>query len=39
MPAVVVGGLASVAIAALWTRWFPGLRRIDEFPEADSRSS
>jgi MFS family permease len=32
-PAVVVGGLASVAIAGLWMRWFPGLRRIDEFPQ------
>ena len=32
-PAVVVGGLASIAIAGLWMRWFPALRRIDEFPE------
>lgn len=32
-PAVVVGGVASVAIAGLWMRWFPGLRRIDRFPE------
>jgi MFS family permease len=31
-PAVVVGGLASIAIAGLWTRWFPDLRRIDRFP-------
>jgi MFS family permease len=31
-PAVVVGGLASVAIAGLWMRWFPALRRIDHFP-------
>ena len=31
-PAVVVGGLASMAIAGLWMRWFPALRRIDEFP-------
>jgi MFS family permease len=31
-PAVVVGGVASVAIAGLWMRWFPALRRIDEFP-------
>lgn len=31
-PAVVVGGVASVAIAGLWMRWFPGLRRIDRFP-------
>jgi MFS family permease len=32
-PAVVVGGIASVAIAGLWMRWFPGLRRISRFPE------
>jgi MFS family permease len=38
MPAVVVGGLASVAIAALWTRGFPALRRIDEFPEPATKS-
>ncbi len=31
-PAVVVGGVASIAIAGLWMRWFPALRRIDEFP-------
>jgi MFS family permease len=31
-PAVVVGGLASVAIAGLWMRWFPALRQIDRFP-------
>jgi MFS family permease len=36
VPAVVVGGAASVAIAGLWTRWFPGLRRIDRFPEPSS---
>ena len=34
-PAVVVGGVASVAIAGLWMRWFPGLRRIDRFPEPE----
>jgi MFS family permease len=32
-PAVVIGGLASIAIAGLWMRWFPGLRRINRFPE------
>jgi len=32
-PAVVVGGVASVAIAGLWMRWFPALRRIDEYPQ------
>lgn len=38
-PAVVVGGLASIAIAGIWIRGFPGLRRIDRFPEAKSRDS
>ncbi len=32
-PAVVVGGVASVAIAGLWMRFFPGLRRMDRLPE------
>ncbi len=35
-PAVVVGGVASVAIAGLWTRWFPALRRMDRFPEPET---
>jgi MFS family permease len=38
-PAVVVGGIASVAIAGLWMRWFPELRRIDEFPEPQTRAA
>jgi MFS family permease len=38
-PAVVVGGVASVAIAGLWMRWFPGLRRIDYFPEPAKKPS
>jgi hypothetical protein len=38
-PAVVVGGVASVAIAGLWMRWFPALRRIDYFPEPAKKSS
>jgi len=33
-PAVVVGGIASVAIAGLWMRWFPDLRAMDRFPGA-----
>jgi len=37
--AVVVGGLASVAIAGLWIRLFPGIWRIDNFPEAETKSS
>ncbi len=31
-PAVVIGGIASVAIAGLWARWFPALWRLDRFP-------
>ena len=38
-PAVVVGGIASVAIAGLWMRWFPELRRIDEFPEPETKAT
>ena len=38
-PAVVVGGIASVAIAGLWMRGFPALRRIDEFPEPATKHS
>ncbi len=34
-PAVVVGGVASVAIAGLWMRGFPALRRIDRFPDPE----
>ena len=30
-PAVVVGGLATLGVAALWARWFPTLRRLDRF--------
>jgi hypothetical protein len=33
VPAVIVGGAATLAIAFLWTRWFPELARMDRFPE------
>jgi len=36
-PAVVVGGLASIAIAGIWIRGFPSLRRIDRFPDPATR--
>jgi hypothetical protein len=26
VPAVVVGGLGTIAVTALWARWFPSLR-------------
>jgi MFS family permease len=32
VPAVVVGGGATLAVAWAWTRWFPELRRLDRFP-------
>jgi MFS family permease len=33
VPAVVVGGCATLAVTALWTRLFPMLRTMDRFPE------
>jgi MFS family permease len=38
-PAVVVGGVVSVAIAGLWIRWFPALWRISRFPEPASKAT
>ena len=35
VPAVVIGGVVSILCAGLWMRWFPGLRRIDRFPEPE----
>jgi MFS family permease len=32
VPAVVVGGLATLGVAGLWARLFPELRRLDRFP-------
>ncbi|HUK59560.1 MAG TPA: MFS transporter [Stellaceae bacterium] len=31
---VVLGGVATLAVVALWARWFPGLRRMDGLPIA-----
>jgi MFS family permease len=31
VPAVVVGGVATLAVAGLWAWWFPGLRSLDRF--------
>ena len=33
-PAVVLGGVATLAVVALWTRWFPELRHVDTFDDA-----
>lgn len=38
-PAVVVGGLASVAIAGIWIKGFPALWRIDRFPDPVKKES
>ena len=35
VPAVVVGGAATIAVAGVWARLFPVLRRLDRFPEPD----
>ncbi|MDP9270771.1 MAG: MFS transporter [Chloroflexota bacterium] len=32
VPAVVIGGLATIAVAVLWSGLFPSLRRLDRFP-------
>jgi hypothetical protein len=32
--AVVLGGVATLAVSALWIRWFPQLFQMDRFPEA-----
>jgi hypothetical protein len=34
VPAVVIGGAATVAVAAAWTRLFPRIWRLDRFPES-----
>jgi MFS family permease len=32
VPAVVIGGVATLVVTGLWMRWFPTLRKIDRFP-------
>jgi len=32
VPAVVIGGVATLLVAVLWMRWFPALRSVDRFP-------
>lgn len=39
VPAVVVGGTATIAIAAGWSRFFPVFRRLDRFPQPASSSA
>lgn len=33
-PAVVFGGVATMAVVVLWTAWFPSLRHVDTFEDA-----
>ncbi len=33
VPAIVVGGVASIGVAALWAIFFPALRKIDRFED------
>ena len=32
VPAVILGGVGTIAIVAIWARLFPQLRRVDEMP-------
>ncbi|HET9959247.1 MAG TPA: MFS transporter [Polyangiaceae bacterium] len=34
LPAIVVGGAATLLVTGLWMRWFPMLSRMDRFPHA-----
>lgn len=36
--AVLIGGVATLAVTGLWMRYFPGLRGMDEFPRARRES-
>jgi MFS family permease len=33
VPAVVLGGIASMAVAVIWCFWFPSIRRVDRFED------
>jgi len=39
VPAVVLGGVGTIAIVALWAWWFPQLRRVDRLPSAEASKS
>jgi len=36
VPAVVIGGAATIAVAVAWARLFPVLRRLDRFPDPET---
>ncbi len=38
VPAVVLGGVATLVVTGLCMRWFPSLRRIDRFPNVAART-
>ena len=33
VPAVVIGGIASIAVAVVWSFWFPSIRKVDRFED------
>ena len=33
MPAVVIGGAASMGVAVVWSVWFPSIRKVDRFED------
>ena len=35
VPSVVLGGLGTIAVVAVWARWFPELRKIDRLTETE----
>ena len=35
VPAVVAGGVATLAVAVAWTRLFPGMWHLDRFPQSE----
>jgi MFS family permease len=37
VPAVVLGGVGTLAVVGLWAWWFPGLRRLDRFADLGAR--
>jgi hypothetical protein len=39
VPSVLIGGLGSLLIAAIWMLIFPDLRRIDRFEPADAKET
>ncbi len=34
VPAIVLGGVGTLVVVALWIRWFPALARLDRLPES-----